>query len=60
MTPTCPWCGHDDDCAPGIPGESPHHALCCLDRIYPKCLQDDRSALHRILRDEREDREEAS
>ena len=35
----CGWCGHPDDCKPGVPGKSPHHRLCCLDRYDPPCLR---------------------
>lgn len=55
--PRCPWCGHDDDCQPGTPGQSPHHFLCCLDRYRAPCLTGDRPALDRIMREEREDKE---
>lgn len=55
----CPWCGHERDCKPGTPGNSPHHRLCCLDQYNPECRSDDgeeRAALTRIMREEMEDR----
>lgn len=50
--PTCPWCGHPDDCQPGIPGKSAHHDHCCADRFNPVCNRTEREALNRIMRED--------
>ena len=51
----CPWCGWPDDCAPGVPGTSPHHRLCCLDAYAPACIHARGDALRRIQRHEAND-----
>jgi hypothetical protein len=57
-TPTCGWCGHNNDCQPATPGKSPHHFLCCLDR-GSNCLRTERAVLVQIMRDDNK-REAAS
>ena len=53
--PTCPWCGHENDCTQGRPGKSMHHDLCCADWNHPPCRVGS-DALAQIMRDDQQDK----